>query len=229
MARRGKKYIEIIKKKVTAEHSLADAVKKVKTLSYSKFPGSIDMHVAISLPKDKDAKSIKGAVSLPHTVAKETNIKIAVFTTKENEKAAKDAGADMVGLEDLIKDVQAGKANFDIAIASPDVMAKIAVLGKELGPKGLMPNPKTGTVSDDIAATVSEFKKGKISFSADAQGGIHMKVGNIKQDDAQIIENIGVALKAIEQTVGKTVTSLLKKSYLSPTMGPSVKFKVVAE
>lgn len=223
MARRSKKYVQIRKNRETKEYSLAEALKVVKKSSYSKFTGTVELHVAINLPKDKDAKSVKGAVSLPYSAGK--TVRVYVFTTPENVKAAIEAGADKAGLEDLMKEIQAGKTDFDVAIATPEVMAKLAVLGKELGPKGLMPNPKTGTVTTDVAKTVKEYKQGKISFKADAQGGIHINVGKIDLEDAKLTENITVALKAIEEVYGKTLSQILKGTHLSPTIGTSVKFK----
>jgi large subunit ribosomal protein L1 len=223
MATRGKKYIQIKKNKDVKEHTLADALKIAKKSSYSKFNGTLELHVAVNLPKDKEARSVKGAVSLPYSSGK--TVRIYVFTTPENVKAALDAGADKAGLEDLMKEIKAGKIDFDVAIATPDVMAKLAVLGKELGPKGLMPNPKTGTVSNDVAKTVKEYKQGKISFAADEQGGIHMNVGKLDLDDEKLTENINVALKAIEDVYGKTLTQVIRGLHVAPTMGTSVKFK----
>ncbi|HRI05480.1 MAG TPA: 50S ribosomal protein L1 [Candidatus Dojkabacteria bacterium] len=227
MARRGKKYVAVAKKTDKKEYSLEQAIKLAKAASYSKFGGSVELHLAVNLPKDKDAKSIKGAVSLPHSATKE--VKIYVFTTPENAKLALEAGADKAGLEELVKEVQSGKINFDVAIATPDVMAKIAILGKELGPKGLMPNPKTGTVTTDVANTVAEYKKGKMTFKADEKGGIHISVGKMNLEDAQIVENVNVALTAIEEALGKQISSIVRGSHLAPTMGKAVKFKIVRE
>ena len=226
MAKRGKKYVDITKKKVIKEYSLIDGIKEVKKLSYSKFEGTMELHLAVTLPKDKDAKSIKGSISLPNASAKKA-IRIAVFTNEAMFKKAKAAGADLVGLEDLIKEVQGGKINFDIAIATGDVMAKIAVLGKELGPKGIMPNPKTGTVATDnnLEEIISSYKKGKQTFSADEQGGIHMNVGKLSLEDVKLKENVDAAISAIEEVIGKPANQILKKVTLAPTMGPSIKVK----
>lgn len=227
MARRGKKYINIAKKAETKEVTLAQAIKAVRAASYSSFVGTAELHVAVNLPKEKDAKSIKGAVSLPHSVAKK--ISVYVFTSPDNVKAALEAGADKAGLEELVKEVQSGKINFDVAIATPDVMAKIAALGKELGPKGLMPNPKTGTVTNDVSGTVSAYKKGKMTFKADSKGGIHIGVGRLSLEDAQIVENIKVATTAIEEALGKPFSTIVTKTYLAPSMGKAVKFKFEKE
>jgi large subunit ribosomal protein L1 len=228
MARRGKKYKQIREKRDTKEYSLEDAIKKVKPLSYSKFTGSLELHIAITLPKDMDAKSVKGAVALPHSSG-ESSTRVYVFTSPDGAAKAKKAGADAAGLEDLIKEVQSGKINFDVAIATPDAMPKIAVLGKELGPKGLMPNPKTGTVTEDIEKTVAEYKKGKQTFATDEQGGIHVSVGSLDMEDEKLIENIKTVFTAVETAVGKQFAAVVRKLHLAPTMGPSVKFYYTAE
>lgn len=223
MTRRGKKYINIAKKVEKKEYTLLQALKAVKSASYSTFGGSVELHVAMNLPKDKDPKSVKGSISLPHSTSKE--VKIYVFTTPDKAKEAIEAGADKAGLEELVKEVQSGKINFDVAIATPEVMAKIAVLGKELGPKGLMPNPKTGTVTTEVADAVKAYKKGKTAFRADDKGGIHIGVGKLSLTDEQLVENINSAVTSIEEAVGKQFFQVATKTYLAPTMGKSAKFK----
>jgi len=221
--KRGKKYIKSTKeldREMT--YSVAEGVKKAKSLSYSNFTGTLELHVDVKLPKDRDAKSIKGAVSLPNSNTTKA-VRIAVFATPDKDEAAKVAGADLVGMDQLMKDVKAGKIEFDVAIATPAVMPKIAVLGKELGPKGLMPNPKNGTVTDDVAGAVSEYKKGKQTFACDDSGVIHMNVGKLDLEDEKLIENINVAVSAIEDVLGKPMAQILEKMHLAPTMGASVK------
>ena len=220
--KRGKKYKKVIKGLDRSDvYSLENAVKKVKELSYSKFVGSLELHADINIPKDKDPKSIKGGVSLPHS--KGTNdVKIAVFT-KDKQDEAKKAGADFYDLEKLMKNIKDGNIEFDVAIATPSVMSQIAVLGKELGPRGLMPNPKVGTVTDDIATVVEEYKKGKQTFTCDVSGAIHMKVGTLDMENEELMENIHEAIKAIEAAVGKNYEQAINKLHLAPTMGPSVK------
>lgn len=221
--KRGKIYKKLTKNlDRTVSYSLKDGVKKAKELSYSKFVGSLEIHVDLKLPKDKDPKSLKGGVSLPHATSTK-DVKVAVFCTPEKEDEAKKAGADFVGMEAIMKDVKEGKIEFDVAIATPSVMPKIAVLGKELGPKGLMPNPKNGTVTDDIAEVVSEYKKGKQTFACDPSGVVHMSVGKIDLEDEKLIENIHVAVQAIADIVGKTPELAIERMHLAPTMGPSVK------
>lgn len=220
--KRGKKYKKVVKDLDRSKvYSLENAVKKVKELSYSKFVGSLELHADINIVKDKDPKSIKGSVSLPYS--KGTNdVKIAVFTEDKQDEAKK-AGADFYDLEKLMKDVKDGNIEFDVAIATPSVMSQIAVLGKELGPRGLMPNPKVGTVTEDIATVVEEYKKGKQTFACDVSGAIHMKVGTLDMDDEELIENVHEVIKVIEVAVGRNYEQAIRKLHLAPTMGPSVK------
>lgn len=220
---RGKKYIKAVKNlDRNKSYTVQQAVAEAKKTSYSKFVGTLEVHFDVKLPKDTDPKSIKGAVALPHSSGNKS-VKVAVFTTPDMEKEAKDAGADLVGLDNLIKDVKAGKIDFDVAIATPSVMPKIAILGKELGPKGLMPNPKNGTVTNDIAKAVSEYKKGKQTFACDTSGVIHMNAGKLDMEDSKLIENVHACVSAIEEVLGKTYSQAIEKMHLSPTMGPSFK------
>jgi large subunit ribosomal protein L1 len=220
MVKRGKKYVDMAKKATKTILPLAEAIKAAKKNSYSKFVGTMNLHVIINVPKDKEARSLKGSLALPFPIEKK--IRIAVFTTPENAQAARDAGADKVGLEDLIKEIKAGTMDFDIAIATADVMPKIAILGKELGPKGLMPSPKNGTVTTDVAATVAEYKKGKLNFVCDQSGVFHLVIGKANFDDANIVENVKACVAKIVEIVGKSVTATVKAVYVAPTMGKSV-------
>ncbi|HOV29514.1 MAG TPA: 50S ribosomal protein L1 [Candidatus Dojkabacteria bacterium] len=221
--KRGKKY-----KKITqdldrsASYTLQQGIKKIKTLSYSKFPGTLELHIDLKIPKDKDPKSLKGAVSLPNATNTK-NIKVAVFCTPDKEEEAKSAGADFVGLDSLIKEIKENGPHFDVAIATPSVMPKIAVLGKELGPKGLMPNPKNGTVTENISKAVSEYKKGKQTFACDPSGVVHMAVGSLDMEDQKLEENIHTAISAISEVVGKSYDQIIQRMYICPTMGPSIK------
>ncbi len=221
MSVRGKKYKNIIKNKIVDTVSLVEGIKGAKKSTYSKFVGSLELHLALNLPKDKDAKSVKGSVTLPNGETKE--VKIAVFTTSENVKIALAAGAHKAGLEDLVKEVQAGKIDFDVAIATPDVMPKIAILGKALGPKGIMPSPKNGTVTTDVEKTIKAYLGGKIDFRADAQGGVHLNAGRLSLEDDKLIENVNALLKSVEEAYAKPISTLLRGAYVAPTMGTSVK------
>ena len=221
--KRGKKYRkgtkDLDKSKI---YRIEDALKLVKETSYSSFVGSLELHFDINVPKEKDPKSIKGAISLPHSIDTKDTV-IAVFTTPDKEGEAKKAGADYVGLDDLIKDIQKGNISFDIAIATPSVMSKIAVLGKELGPRGLMPNPKNDTVTDDVVATVKEYKRGKQTFACDDSGVIHLKIGKLDMEDEKLIENIHVAVSVVEEVLGRPYNIAVNRLHMAPTMGPSFK------
>lgn len=224
MAKRGKKYVDMAKKATTNVLPLVDAIKAAKKNSYSKFIGTIGLHVCVNVPKDKEARSLKGSLALPYSTEKK--IRIAVFTSTENVQAAKDAGADLVGLEELVKDVKAGKIDFDLAIATADVMPKLAILGKELGPKGLMPSPKNGTVTADVAATVAEYKKGKLNFACDQSGVFHLAVGKAAFEDEKIAENVKACIAKIAEVTGKSVSATVKNVYVAPTMGKSIKVSI---
>lgn len=221
MAGRGKKYRAAVKNFENKPYPLSEAITKAKGLSYSKFPASIELHYAMVLPKDKDPKSLKGSVSLPHpTESKES--RIIVFCEQDKAEEAKTAGAVEAGLDDLIKKIQGGWMDFDVALATPDVMGKIAVLGKQLGPRGLMPNPKTGTLTTDIKKSIAEFKKGKTKFASDTTGVVHVVVGTVDTADKDIEENIKAVLNEVSSVVGKPIPSLTKSVTLSATMGAGV-------
>lgn len=222
---RGKKYEKAIKNlDRTKLYSVAEGIKEAKRTSYSSFVGTLEVHFDIKMPKDTDPKSIKGAVALPHSSGTKS-VKVAVFATPEMDKVAQDAGADFVGLDNLVKDVKAGKIEFDVAIATPSVMPKIAILGKELGPKGMMPNPKNGTVTDDIEKAVSEYKKGKQTFACDTSGVIHMSAGKLDMDDEKLLENVHACVSALEEVLGKGYAQAIDRMHLASTMGPSFKIE----
>lgn len=222
MAKRGKKYREMKKKIEDKLYPLEEAIKVVKDSSYSSFEGTIELHFAVNLPKEKEAKSVKGSLSLPHPVSIKES-KIVVFCEKDDAEAAKKAGAVEAGLEDLMKKIQEGWTDFDVALATPGVMPQIAVLGKELGPKGLMPNPKTGTLVDDVKKGVEEFMKGKSKFACDDGGVVHVAVGKVDTDDEKIVENVKYVMQAIADVVGKQLDQLMKSVSLSITMGAGVR------
>jgi large subunit ribosomal protein L1 len=220
---RGKRYIDSIKNyNPKKTFTLKEGVEKVKQLSYSNFTGTLEVHANIIVPKDRDPKSIKGTYTLPHSLGK-TDIKIAVFCPPELEDEAKDAGADIVGLKKLINDIKAGKIDFDVAIATPSVMSDIAILGKELGPRGLMPNPKNNTITDNLKEAIKEYKAGKQTFSCDESGVIHMKAGKLDMNTKDLVENVETCIKAITETLNKPYEQAINKLHLAPTMGASVK------
>lgn len=226
---RGKRYIDSIKnydpRKV---YNLGNGIEKVKELSYSNFTGTLEVHVDIIVPKDTDPKSIKGAYTLPHSSG-EIETKVAVFCPPELEDEAKGAGADIVGLEKLTKEVKAGNIDFDVVIATPSVMGDIAALGRELGPRGLMPNPKNGTVTDDLVETIKAYKAGKQAFACDESGVIHMRAGKLDMDTADLMENVEACIRAITDTLNKPYETAIERLHLAPTMGASVKISYSKE
>jgi large subunit ribosomal protein L1 len=224
MANRGKKYTEKAKKIEKTLYSIDDAIKIAKRNDYTSFDSSIDLHLSLKLPAGKEPKSVKGTMSLPNPV-KQEDVKVVVFCAEEDTDKALKAGAIEAGLDKLIKKIQDGWTDFDIAIAVPSVMPQIAILGKELGPKGLMPNPKTGTLREDFDKAIEEFQKGKSQWACDEGAVVHLAVGNKKMEDKKIIDNIVSAVNDIAKTVGRQVSTLVKTAYLSPTMGPSAQIK----
>lgn len=205
--------------------SLEEATEIVKQISISKFDGSVDIDIVLNL-KDKDKKeSIKGTVLFPHAFQSDINI---VALCEENLiDAAKKAGAIDAGLDNVVKKLEESKLDFDLVLATPNVMGKIAKLGKVLGPKGLMPSPKNGTITNDLEKTIKEFKAGKTSYKSEQkQGVIRTKIGKVTMESTQIKENIQTIIKEVINDTKKFGANVIKKVTLSPTMGPGVKVDV---
>lgn len=197
----------------------------VKEANYAKFDASVDVHVKLGVDPRKADQAIRGTVSLPHGTGKTKTV--AVFCTPDKEDEAKAAGAEHVGLDELIEKVAAGWTDVDVVIAMPGVMAKMGKIARVLGPRGLMPNPKTGTVTNDVAAAVGEVKKGKISFRVDKYGIIHSSVGRISFSPAQLADNTNELL----QTLNKMKPASAKGAYMksitvASTMSPGVKVDI---
>jgi len=217
-----------VQKQVVA--SLEEAIKKVKELSLAtprKFVESIDMAINLGIDAKQTDQTVKGSILLPHGSGKK--VKVVVFTGNDEQKAlAIETGAVFAGLEDLLAKIEAGFLDFDVAIATPDVMPKISKIARKLGPRGLMPSPKNGTVTNDIKKAVSESLKGKVDFKNDKGGTVHCLVGKVSFDEKALLENAQVILKAVrdskpESSKGK----FIKGFYLNSTMGPSV--QVISE
>jgi large subunit ribosomal protein L1 len=218
--KRSKKYKQVLKQLDKSQnYSLKEAVTLIPQLSTSKFAGSIEIHVNLLLTEKQQKENIRGSVTLPYQVG--TPAKIVVLTTPEHFEEAK--GADTVGGEDLIKKIEKGWNEFDIVIATPEVMQKVAILGRILGPKGKMPNPKNDTVTTHLKQTIENYKKGKIDFKADGQGGIHKVIAKTTMKPEEILENIFNFLKAIVQETKRYTAVPFKSIFISPTMGPSIK------
>jgi large subunit ribosomal protein L1 len=188
-------------------------------MSTTKFDSSVDLHFHLNVDTKKSDQMVRGTVALPHGTGKK--IRVAVFCKGEHEKEAKNAGADLVGGLELIEKVAGGFLEFDCAIATPEMMKDLSKLGKVLGPRGLMPSPKTGTVTNDIAKAIEDVKKGKVEFRVDKQGGIHLAVGKLSFDETKIYENASRVIEAINESKpasvkGKFVRSLSITSSMSP-------------
>ncbi len=206
---------------VGKEYSLDEAAKLVKEITFTKFDASVDIDIRLGVDPKKADQMVRGVVSLPHGVGKE--VRVLVLCTPDKEQEAKDAGADHVGLDEYIKKIEGGWTDIDVIITMPTVMAQVGRLGRVLGPRGLMPNPKSGTVTMDIAQAVTDVKAGKIDFKVDKFGIIHTSVGKVSFDADKIKEN---ALEMI-QTVSKLKPSSAKGTYfrsitLSSTMSSGI-------
>ena len=214
---------KIIEEKVDYERAypIGEAVALLNEISGSKFNESLDISVNLGIDPKKSDQTVRGATSLPHGSGKE--IRVAVFAEGANADKAQEAGADIVGFEDLAEEIKKGELDFDVLIATPDSMRLVGQLGKVLGPRGLMPNPKTGTVTADVATAVSNAKSGQIQFRADRGGIVHGSVGKLGFDPLQIKENIEALISDLRKAKPASAKGVfLKKITLSSTMGPGL-------
>jgi large subunit ribosomal protein L1 len=222
MAKISKKRKQALAKVDSAKaYNLADASKLVKDISYTKFDSSVDLSVRLGVDPRKANQMVRGVVTLPHGTGKTK--KVLVLCTPDKEAEAKEAGADFVGLDEYIQKIEGGWTDIDVVITMPSVMGKVGKLGKVLGPRNLMPNPKTGTVTTDIAKAVREVKAGKIDFKVDKQGSIHASVGKVSFDAKKIEENAHELLNMIVKLKPSSAKGTYMKSvYMSSTMSPSI-------
>lgn len=203
-------------------HNTADAVAKVKSMAKAKFDETVELSVRLGVDPRKTEQSVRGTVSMPSGTGK--SVRIAVFAAGEAAKAARDAGADIVGSDDLAAEIDKGKMDFDIAIATPDMMPLVGKLGRALGPRGLMPNPKTGTVTTDVARAVAEFKGGKVEYRTDRYGNVHIPVGKVSFEANALALNVTAVLDELNRTRPAAAKGrYIKKISVSSTMGPGVK------
>jgi large subunit ribosomal protein L1 len=202
-------------------YSLAEASKLVKELSTTKFDPSVDLSIRLGVDPRKANQMVRGIVTLPHGTGK--TIRVLVLCTPDKEQEAKDAGADFVGLDEYIKKIEEGWTDIDVVITMPSAMGKVGKLGKVLGPRNLMPNPKTGTVTNDIGKAVKEVKAGKIDFKVDKQGIIHTSIGKASFDAKKIEDNAHEILNSIIKLKPSSAKGTYMKSvYISSTMSPSL-------
>ncbi|GAB5552289.1 MAG: 50S ribosomal protein L1 [Saprospiraceae bacterium] len=226
MAKVGKKRAAA-QAKVDSEklYSLDEAMALVKEVNTTKFDASIDLHINLGVDPRKADQGIRGTASLPHGTGKSKTV--VVFCTPDKEAEAKEAGADYAGLDDLVQKVQGGWTDFDVVIAMPQTMAKVGRLGRILGPRGLMPNPKTGTVTPNVAAAVSDVKGGKISFRVDKYGIIHSSVGRVSFDAPKLAENAMELISTLLKMKPSSAKGIYMKSItVASTMSPGIKVDV---
>lgn len=206
-------------------YSLTDAIEIIKDASYCKFDETVDLAVRLGVDPRHADQMVRGAVVLPNGLGKE--VRVLVFAKGEKEKAARDAGADYVGAEDLVAKIQEGWFDFDMAIATPDMMGVVGKIGKLLGPRGLMPNPKVGTVTFDVEQAVKECKAGKIEYRVEKAGIIHAPVGKLSFATDKLSENIIALIEAlIKAKPSAAKGTYLRKLSISSTMGPGVPLDV---
>lgn len=206
-------------------YSLEEAVKLIKSKAKAKFDETIDLTINLNVDVRKSDQNIRGALVLPHGTGK--TLRVAVFAKDAKADEAKKAGADLVGAEDLAEKIKKGEMNFERCVATPDMMPLVGTLGKILGPKGLMPNPKLGTVTPDVASAVKAAKGGQIEYRAEKEGIVHAGVGKASFAEKALMENV----KALSSTIMKSKPDTIKgaflvKASLSSTMGPSVKINL---
>jgi large subunit ribosomal protein L1 len=222
MAKHGKTYRENSKKVENKLYQPSEAVTLVKQLASAKFDETIDVAIRLGVDTRKADQNIRGSVSLPNGTGK--NVRVAVFAEGEKAREAEEAGADIVGSDDLVKQVQGGELNFDAAIATPNMMSKVGRLGRILGPRGLMPNPRLGTVTMDVAKMVKELKAGRVEYRADRYGICHVPLGKASFDEQKLLENYAALIAEIVRIKPATAKGKYIKSVtLSSTMGPGVK------
>jgi large subunit ribosomal protein L1 len=216
-----KRKVALAKIDRAAVYSLADAASLVKEITNVKFDASVDIDVRLGVDPRKANQMVRGIVTLPHGTGK--TVRVLVLCTTDKEDEAKQAGADFVGLDDYIEKIKGGWTDVDVIITMPSVMAKVGSLGKILGPRGLMPNPKTGTVTMDVGKAVKEVKAGKIDFKVDKYGIIHAGIGKVSFDRDKIVENARELITTIIKLKPSSAKGTYVKSiYLSSTMSPSV-------
>jgi len=222
MAKRGKKYrqaAELIDNDM--EYTIEEACDLVKKTKIASFNESVDIDLRLGVDPRHADQMVRGTVSLPHGTGK--NVRVLALVNEAKEEEAKEAGADFVGLDEYIEKIEDGWADIDVIIATPDVMGKIGRLGRHLGPRGLMPNPKSGTVTMDIADAVKEFKSGKIDFRVDKAGILHTSIGKAEFDANELRENAILFLQTIMKMRPSSAKGLyIRSAYMSTTMGPSI-------
>ncbi|MBZ7976876.1 50S ribosomal protein L1 [Campylobacter sp. RM12637] len=225
MAKKAKRIQELLKKvDLTKEYSLNDGIKVIKTLSSAKFDETVEIAMKLNVDPRHADQMVRGSVVLPEGTGKKVRVAVIAKDIKADE--AKAAGADIVGDDDLVEEIQKGNINFDVLIATPNLMGLVGKVGRILGPKGLMPNPKTGTVTMDVAQAVKNAKSGQVNFRVDKQGNIHAGVGKVSFSEEKLLNNVSAFVKAINKHKPATAKGrYIKSATLSLTMSPGLKLE----
>lgn len=226
MRKISRRHKENLKKTKNIVYSnLEEAVSALKETATAKFVESVELHATLNIDPKYANQQLRTTVTLPHGIGKQ--IRIAVLTNEENFDEVKSANADIVGNDDLIEQITQGNLNFDLLIATPNMMPKLAKLGRVLGPKGLMPSPKSGTVTSNLIETLNEFKKGKFEYKADKTGIVHVNFGKVDFTESQLAENLTALYRSIEQNRPSGVKGkYFKNLSICTTMGPSLKLEL---
>lgn len=217
------KRLQLLKEKIPENkvYTVSEAITLLKEVSTVKFNESIDASINLGIDPRKSDQAVRGAVVLPNGVGRTP--RVAVFAQGANAEAAKEAGADSVGFEDLAERIKSGKLDFDVLIATPDAMRLVGQLGQILGPRGLMPNPKIGTVTTDVTLAVRNAKSGQIQYRADKGGVVHCTIGKLNFETQQLQQNLNALLSAVKKAKPSTAKGIfLKRLHLSSTMGPGL-------
>ncbi|MGQ0694495.1 MAG: 50S ribosomal protein L1 [Nitrospiraceae bacterium] len=208
-------------------YGLREAVEVMKKAAFAKFDESVDLALRLGIDPKRSDQMVRGMTSLPHGTGKK--VRVLVFAKGEKEMEARQAGADYVGSDDLMEKIKGGWMDFDCAIATPDLMAAVGKLGKVLGPRGLMPNPKTGTVTFEVGKAVADIRKGRVEFKVEKAGIVHVPVGKVSFDPAKLYDNASAVIESVIKAKPASCKGrYLRSATLSSTMGPGVKLDTVA-
>jgi large subunit ribosomal protein L1 len=223
----GKKMKGALTKVEPRAYALREAVGLVKSSAFAKFDESVDLAIRLGVDPKRSDQMVRGTTSLPHGTGKK--VRVIVFAKGEKEQEARQAGADFVGSDDLMEKIKGGWMDFDYAIATPDLMASVGKLGKQLGPRGLMPNPKTGTVTFEVGKAVAEIRKGRVEYKVEKAGIVQVPVGKVSFQPDQLYDNASAVLEAVVKAKPASCKGrYLKSVTISSTMGPGVKLDPVA-
>ena len=223
MAQHGKKFTDASRRyDRDALHTPTEAIDLVKSLAPAKFDETVEMAVRLGVDPRKADQMVRGTVALPSGTGKD--VRVAVFAAGDAATEAREAGADFVGGDDLVNQVQGGMLDFDVAIATPDLMGQVGKLGRVLGPRGLMPNPKTGTVTMDVGKAVTEFKGGRVEYRTDKFGNVHVPVGKVSFDRTKLLDNVRAVLDELQRAKPAAAKGRYVRSVtIASTMGPGIK------